>query len=44
MDPILEVEAHLGSTLHAGDVLVLEKGNRLEGDRLQAIRTAARGR
>ncbi len=41
----LEIEAHLGSTLNPGDVLVLEKGNRLEGPRLDAIRSAAaRGR
>ena len=36
----LEIEAHLGSTLRAGDVLVLEKGNRLDEARLQAIRVA----
>jgi len=38
----LEVEAHMGSTLHAGDVLVLEKGNRLDQSRLDAIRAGAR--
>jgi hypothetical protein len=36
----LEIEAHLGSTLHAGDVLVLEKGNQLDPARAQAIRNA----
>ena len=34
----LEIEAHLGSTLHAGDTLILEKGNRLSDERLQAVR------
>ena len=34
----LEVEAHLGSTLRTGDVLVLEKGNRLMANRIKAIR------
>ena len=34
----LEIEAHLGSTLHAGDTLVLEKGNRLDPERLQRIK------
>ena len=34
----LEVEAHLGSTLHDGDVIVMEKGNRIAPNRLQAIR------
>ena len=34
----LEVEAHLGSTLNAGDVHVLEKGNRLAPNRTKAIR------
>ena len=34
----LEIEAHLGSTLRAGDTLVLEKGNRLDEARLAAIR------
>ena len=36
------LEAHLGSTLHAGDCLILEKGNRLPPERLQAIRAAVR--
>ena len=36
----LEIEAHLGSTLHDGDVLIIEKGNRLEPGRLQAVRAA----
>lgn len=35
----LEVVAHLGRTLHAGDVLVLEKGNRVEASRLRAVRS-----
>ena len=39
----LEIEAHLGSTLHAGDILVLEKGNRMDDTRLAQIR-AAHGR
>ena len=34
----LEVEAHLGSTLHVGDILILEKGNRLAPARIKAIR------
>ena len=38
----LEIEAHLGSTLHAGDLLVLEKGNRLDDGRLQQIRAVHR--
>ena len=33
----LEVEAHMGSTLNPGDTLILEKGNRLLPERLQAI-------
>ena len=36
----LEIEAHLGSTLHAGDVLILEKGNRLLDARIGAIKAA----
>ena len=36
----LEIEAHLGSTLRAGDVLILEKGNRIPDERLGAIRDA----
>ena len=39
----LEIEAHLGSTLRAGDTLVLEKGNRIDDGRLAQIR-AAHGR
>ena len=35
----LEVSAHLGSTLNPNDVLVLEKGNRLNPSRLRAIRS-----
>lgn len=35
----LEIEAHLGSTLRAGDTLILEKGNRLTDERLQAVRS-----
>jgi hypothetical protein len=34
----LEVEAHLGSTLHADDILILEKGNRVFDSRLAAIK------
>ena len=33
----LEIDAHLGSTLHGGDTLIIEKGNRLSPDRLQEI-------
>ena len=33
----LEIDAHLGSTLHEGRLIVLEKGNRLSAERLQAI-------
>ena len=33
----LEVEAHLGSTLHPGKILLLEKGNRVVPDRLHAV-------
>ena len=48
----LEIEAHLGArntprsrgTLNAHDVLVLEKGNRLEASRLEAIQRATSGR
>jgi hypothetical protein len=36
----LEIEAHLGSTLNARDILILEKGNRLDDARLEAIRQA----
>jgi len=35
----LELEAHLGSTLRAGDTIVLEKGNRLSDERLQFVRS-----
>ena len=35
----LEIDAHMGRTLHAGDVLVLEKGNRMESSRLEAIKS-----
>ena len=38
----LEIEAHLGSTLNADDVLMLEKGNRVVEDRLQCIRAMVR--
>ena len=38
----LEIEAHLGSTLRAGDTLVLEKGNRLTDARLQQIKAKHR--
>ena len=37
----LEIEAHMGSTLHAGDTLILEKGNRLDAARLDAVRARA---
>ncbi len=33
----LEIEAHMGSTLHAEDTLILEKGNRLSAERLAAV-------
>jgi hypothetical protein len=36
----LEVEAHIGSTLHAGDCLVLERGNNLSPSRINAVRRA----
>jgi len=38
----LEIEAHVGSTLNAGDVLLIEKGNRLEPGRAAAVRSAIR--
>ena len=38
----LEIEAHLGSTLRPGDVLILEKGNRMEDARLAAIKAAVK--
>ena len=34
----LEIDAHLGSTLHPSDLLLLEKGNRVPASRLQAVR------
>lgn len=34
-------QAHLGSTLHPSDTIVLEKGNRIDDERLQAVRRAA---
>ena len=34
----LEIEAHLGSTLQSGCTLILEKGNRLDPERLQRIK------
>lgn len=34
----LEVEAHLGSTLYPGALLLLEKGNRVPDERLQAVK------
>lgn len=36
----LEIEAHLGSTLHDGDVLILEKGNRLDDAFLRSVKAA----
>ena len=36
----LDIEAHLGSTLHPSSLLVLEKGNRIGNERLEAIKTA----
>ena len=38
----LEVEAHLGSTLYPGAILVLEKGNRVAPNRLQTIKDVLR--
>eukprot|EP00966_Prymnesium_polylepis_P063573 1474699-Prymnesium_polylepis.1 len=35
----LEIEAHIGSTLRAGDTIILEKGNRLSEERLNFVRT-----
>ena len=37
----MDIEAHLGSTLHPSSVLLLEKGNRVREDRLELIRDAA---
>ena len=34
----LEVEAHLGSTLHPGNILLLEKGNRVHAERLRTVK------
>ena len=34
----LEIDAHVGSTLRAGDLLLLEKGNRVPANRLEAVR------
>ena len=36
----LDIDAHLGGTLHRGDVLVLEKGNRIADERLETIKRA----
>ena len=36
----LDIEAHLGGTLHPSSVLVLEKGNRIADDRLETIKRA----
>ena len=36
----LEVDAHLGATLHEGRLLVLEKGNRLSDERCRALQAA----
>ena len=36
----LEIEAHLGSTLQPSSILVLEKGNRISDERLEAIKAA----
>ena len=36
----LPLDAHLGATLHPSDVLLLEKGNRVSEDRLDAIKAA----
>lgn len=38
----LEIEAHLGSTLHEGGVLILEKGNRLDDARLDQVKQLRR--
>uniref|UniRef100_A0A7S0L6P7 Uncharacterized protein n=1 Tax=Coccolithus braarudii TaxID=221442 RepID=A0A7S0L6P7_9EUKA len=37
----LELEAHLGSTLHPSSVLILEKGNRLSDERIACVKAAA---
>eukprot|EP00308_Calcidiscus_leptoporus_P023792 CAMPEP_0119366582 /NCGR_PEP_ID=MMETSP1334-20130426/13438_1 /TAXON_ID=127549 /ORGANISM="Calcidiscus leptoporus, Strain RCC1130" /LENGTH=150 /DNA_ID=CAMNT_0007382821 /DNA_START=96 /DNA_END=548 /DNA_ORIENTATION=+ len=37
----LELEAHLGSTLHPSSVLLLEKGNRISEERIAAVKVAA---
>jgi hypothetical protein len=36
----LDIDAHLGGTLHPSSVLVLEKGNRIADDRLETIKRA----
>lgn len=36
----LDIEAHLGGTLHPASVLVLEKGNRISDERLEAVKHA----
>merc|ERR1712087_565948 len=37
----LELEAHLGSTLHPSSVLILEKGNRISDERIASVKVAA---
>ena len=36
----LDIDAHLGGTLHPSSVLILEKGNRIADDRLETIKRA----
>ena len=36
----LPLDAHLGSTIHPSSVLLLEKGNRVLEDRLDAVKLA----
>ena len=36
----LDIDAHLGGTLHPSSVLVLEKGNRISDERLQTVKRA----
>jgi hypothetical protein len=36
----LEIDAHMHGTLHPSSILILEKGNRISTERLDAIRTA----
>ena len=37
----LDIDAHLGGTLHPSSVLILEKGNRISPERLDALNSAS---